>query len=68
MVKRNVLGRGLGALIDDAEKMKQAAISEVELGKIEANPFQPRSKFDEEGLEELAASIREIGLIQLITF
>jgi len=67
MVKRNVLGRGLGALIDDAEKMKQAAISEVELGKIEANPFQPRSKFDEEGLEELAASIREIGLIQPIT-
>jgi ParB family transcriptional regulator, chromosome partitioning protein len=67
MVKRNVLGRGLGALIDDAEKMKQAAISEVELSKIEANPFQPRSKFDEEGLEELAASIREIGLIQPIT-
>lgn len=67
MVKRNVLGRGLGALIDDAEKMKQAAISEVELSKIEANPFQPRSKFDEAALEELAASIREIGLIQPIT-
>ncbi|WP_372949785.1 ParB/RepB/Spo0J family partition protein [Mariniphaga sp.] len=67
MVKRNVLGRGLGALIDDAEKMKQAAISDVELSKIEANPFQPRSKFDEESLEELAASIREIGLIQPIT-
>ncbi len=67
MVKRNVLGRGLGALIDDAEKMKQAAISEVELSKIEANPFQPRSKFDEVALEELAASIREIGLIQPIT-
>jgi ParB family transcriptional regulator, chromosome partitioning protein len=67
MVKRNVLGRGLGALIDDAEKMKQAAISEVELSKIEANPFQPRSKFDEEALEELAGSIREIGLIQPIT-
>uniref|UniRef100_UPI0035629DBB ParB/RepB/Spo0J family partition protein n=1 Tax=Mariniphaga sediminis TaxID=1628158 RepID=UPI0035629DBB len=33
----------------------------------EANPFQPRSKFDEESLEELAASIREIGLIQPIT-
>lgn len=67
MVKRSVLGRGLGALIDDAEKMKQAAISEVELTKIVANPFQPRSKFDEEALEELAASIREIGLIQPIT-
>lgn len=54
-------------MIDDAEKMKQAAISEVELTKIVANPFQPRSKFDEEALEELAASIREIGLIQPIT-
>ncbi|MFW6289535.1 MAG: ParB/RepB/Spo0J family partition protein, partial [Mariniphaga sp.] len=52
---------------DDAEKMKQALISEVELGKIEANPFQPRTKFDEEALGELAASIREIGLIQPIT-
>jgi ParB family chromosome partitioning protein len=67
MVKRNVLGRGLGALIDDAEKMKQAGIQEIELDKIEANPFQPRSKFDEESLEELATSIREIGLIQPIT-
>lgn len=67
MAKRNVLGRGLGALIDDAGKMSQAAISEVELSKIEANPFQPRSRFDEESLEELAASIREIGLIQPVT-
>lgn len=67
MVKRNALGRGLGALIDDAEKMKQAGISDVELKNIEVNPFQPRSKFDEEALQELAASIREIGLIQPIT-
>jgi ParB family chromosome partitioning protein len=67
MVKRNALGRGLGALIDDAEKMKQAGISEVELKLIEANPFQPRSKFDEESLKELAASINEIGLIQPVT-
>ena len=68
MAKRNALGRGLGALIDDAEKMKQTAgINEIELSNIEANPFQPRSKFDEEALEELAGSIREIGLIQPIT-
>lgn len=68
MAKRNALGRGLGALIDDAEKMKQSAgISEIELTKIEANPFQPRSKFDEVSLKELADSIREIGLIQPIT-
>lgn len=68
MVKRNVLGRGLGALIDDAEKLQQSAgINEIELSKIEANPFQPRTKFDEEALNELAASIKEIGLIQPIT-
>ncbi len=67
MGKRNALGRGLGALIDDAEKMQRAGISEVELTKIEVNPFQPRSKFDEEALGELAASIREIGLIQPVT-
>ncbi len=67
MGKRNALGRGLGALIDDAEKMKQAGIQEVDLSEIEANPFQPRTKFDEEALEELTTSIREIGLIQPIT-
>ncbi len=67
MVKRNVLGRGLGALIDDAEKMQSAGINEIVLSKIEANPFQPRAKFDEESLNELAESIKEIGLIQPIT-
>ena len=68
MVKRNVLGRGLGALIDDAEKMQlSAGINEIEISKIEANPFQPRTKFDEEALKELASSIAEIGLIQPIT-
>jgi len=67
MAKRNALGRGLGALIDDAEKMKHAGIREVELSWIEANPFQPRTKFDEEALNELTTSIREIGPIQPIT-
>ena len=68
MGKRNALGRGLGALIDDAEKMQQSAgLDEIELSKIEANPFQPRSKFDEEALAELSTSIKEIGLIQPIT-
>ena len=62
------MGRGLGALIDDAEKMQEGAgINEIELSKIEANPFQPRSKFDQEALEELSVSIKEIGLIQPIT-
>jgi ParB family chromosome partitioning protein len=68
MVKRNALGRGLGALINDAEKIQQSAgIQEIELKKIEANPFQPRTKFDEEALSELSVSIQEIGLIQPIT-
>jgi ParB family transcriptional regulator, chromosome partitioning protein len=66
-VKRNALGRGLGALIDDAEKTKQSLISEIELTKIEANPFQPRSNFDSIALEELTTSIRELGIIQPIT-
>lgn len=68
MVKRNALGRGLGALIDDAEKMQPGAgINEIEISKIEVNPFQPRTNFDPEALNELANSIREIGLIQPIT-
>jgi ParB family chromosome partitioning protein len=67
MVKRNALGRGLGALIDDADKMQTAGISEIQLTKIEANPFQPRSKFDIEALQELSDSIKEMGLIQPIT-
>ncbi len=68
MAKRNVLGRGLGALMDDAEKMQiGAGINEIEISRIEANPFQPRTKFDEEALHELATSIAEIGLIQPIT-
>jgi len=67
-VKRNVLGRGLGALMDDADKMLPGAgINEIDLSKIEANPFQPRTNFDEESLKELAESIKEIGLIQPIT-
>jgi ParB family transcriptional regulator, chromosome partitioning protein len=51
MVKRNVLGRGLGALIDDADKMPNAGTNEIDLVKIEANPFQPRSNFDKRRLK-----------------
>jgi ParB family transcriptional regulator, chromosome partitioning protein len=69
MVKKSALGRGLGALIDDADFLRDhiPGIAEVEISKIAANPFQPRTTFDEEKLEELASSIREIGLIQPIT-
>ncbi len=69
MGKRNALGRGLGALIDDADNLKEsgAGINEIEISQIEVNPFQPRSKFNEETLEELSLSIKEIGLIQPLT-
>ena len=71
MAKKNVLGRGLGALIDGADtysaKEVSSSINEIEISKIVANPYQPRTKFDEEALNELAASIKEIGIIQPIT-
>jgi ParB family chromosome partitioning protein len=71
MAAKNVLGRGLGALIDsgDIESAKAVvdAISEVAIRDIETNPWQPRSEFDEEALEELAESIKSIGIIQPIT-
>lgn len=69
MAKRNALGRGLGALIDDADRDRDpsSSISEIAIEEIEANPFQPRTKFDEEALKELATSIKKIGIIQPIT-
>jgi len=72
MAKKNALGRGLGALIDEPEqstgnKESGAGVSEISVRKIEANPWQPRSKFDEERLEELADSIKQIGIIQPVT-
>ncbi len=70
MAQKNALGRGLGALIEDADQGKvaaAAAINEINIEKIEVNPFQPRKNFDEESLKELASSIRENGIIQPIT-
>ena len=74
------LGRGLGALISDVNSIQQAAAkkpveparplvstSEIEISKIEPNPYQPRTEFNQEALEELAASIRLLGLIQPVT-
>lgn len=73
MAKKNVLGRGLGALIADvaeepvAQDVVVAAIQELNLSDISPNPFQPRTEFDEEALNELAASIKSIGIVQPIT-
>jgi ParB family chromosome partitioning protein len=78
VVKKQVLGRGLSALLKDPENNIQSVedknadkvvgnIIELELDSIEINPFQPRSNFNEESLQELAKSIRELGVIQPIT-
>lgn len=65
----NPLGRGLDALISTEAVRPQggSTISEVAIEQIEANPNQPRREFDEMALNELANSIREIGIIQPIT-
>jgi ParB family transcriptional regulator, chromosome partitioning protein len=77
-IKKQALGRGLSALLKDpsndiksmddknADKVV-GNIIELELDAIEINPFQPRSHFDEEALNQLASSIRELGVIQPIT-
>ncbi len=73
--KKKAMGRGLGALIDDAvykkrpvkEAVSTSAIAEIQISQIETNPFQPRTEFDAEALKELADSIKELGIIQPIT-
>lgn len=77
--KRNALGKGLSALLENsetditlkpAENESQAlagTISQIPVSKIEANPFQPRSDFEQEALAELSASISALGIIQPVT-
>lgn len=71
MTKKNALGRGLGALIDGVEKetleRKVEPNMNISIDSIDGNPFQPRTNFDEQSLEELAASIRKLGLVQPLT-
>jgi ParB family chromosome partitioning protein len=77
-VKKQALGRGLSALLKDpdndiksvedknADKLV-GSIIELDIESIEINPFQPRTNFNEETLQELAKSIKELGVIQPIT-
>lgn len=76
--KKQALGRGLSALLKDPENDIKSVndknadkvvgnIIELEIEAIEINPFQPRSNFNEETLQELATSIKELGVIQPIT-
>ncbi|MFZ0281793.1 MAG: ParB/RepB/Spo0J family partition protein [Bacteroidales bacterium] len=71
MIKKNALGRGLGALIEGVEKealeKKVEANSDISVDSIDGNPFQPRTHFDEQALEELASSIRKLGIVQPLT-
>jgi ParB family chromosome partitioning protein len=79
--KRNALGRGLSALLNDSENVytnknnvsqgsevvSLGSVNDIKLSEIEVNPFQPRTDFDEQALSELADSIKLQGLIQPIT-
>lgn len=76
--KRSALGKGLSALLENAntditttklegEGKVVGSVSNIEIAKIETNPFQPRTQFDEDALNELAGSIKEHGIIQPIT-
>ncbi|MDR2564079.1 MAG: ParB/RepB/Spo0J family partition protein [Prevotellaceae bacterium] len=78
MAKKAVLGKGLGALIDNSSIMDDAprkgqsvsaitAGAEIEIAKIYVNPNQPRKSFDDSALDELAASIKVHGIIQPLT-
>ncbi|MFN5706128.1 MAG: ParB/RepB/Spo0J family partition protein [bacterium] len=81
-VKRNALGKGLGALLSDKDQVNtkpeptlsgQAGvaavntISAIPIEQIEANPYQPRDNFEEQALQELADSIKVQGIIQPLT-
>lgn len=76
--KKQALGRGLSALLKDPDNDIQSVtdknadkvvgnIVELDLEAIDVNPFQPRSNFNDDTLQELASSIRELGVIQPIT-
>ena len=76
--RRNALGRGLGALLEDSpakstentepqETASAGSMNSIPVDSIEVNPFQPRTHFDQEALQELSESIKVQGIIQPIT-
>ena len=76
--KKNALGRGLSALLEDSDRggrqnltnndsLASSNVNDIPFSKIQVNPFQPRADFDKESLEELAQSIKIQGIIQPIT-
>lgn len=76
MAKKKALGRGLSALLSDAEmeapsslgvQSSTVGITEISVAQIKPNAHQPRTKFDEDALQDLADSIKQHGLVQPIT-
>ncbi|MDA0931343.1 MAG: ParB N-terminal domain-containing protein, partial [Bacteroidetes bacterium] len=76
--RKSGLGKGLGALLasrEDASEQKNGqgslpsigSIALIPIQKIEANPWQPRTRFEQDSLQELAQSISTLGLVQPIT-
>jgi len=76
--RKRALGRGLSVLLNDSENVIQSTndintdqlignVIDLDLNKIITNPFQPRTNFNEEKLEELSQSVKELGVIQPVT-
>ncbi len=65
MARRSGLGKGLSALIPtDVSGDRRSGLREVPIANVRPNPYQPRQHFDEEAMASLAASIRELGVLQ----
>lgn len=65
-MKKNGLGKGLGALIRENEQEINSSVSELKITELEANQNQPRRFFDDQALQELSGSIKEHGVVQPI--
>ena len=77
--KKRALGKGLSALLKNPDtdittnesiadtNQVVGSVSEIKIKQIEVNPFQPRTDFDQDALQELAISIKELGIIQPLT-
>ena len=66
-MSKKALGKGLGAFIpDDLSILKDERFAELEIEDVKPNPFQPRVKFDDQTIDELAQSIKETGIVQPI--
>jgi ParB family chromosome partitioning protein len=63
-MKRSALGKGIAALIPEVPAVLRPGVVDVPVAEIQPNPLQPRRRFTPEGLAELAASIRQHGLLQ----